>query len=382
VVYSPRQPGRKELRIDREPPMQIEINVGEHNSVQREASVRIRAQELQAVHLHVAEPEKRNRTRLYLRRHALPEEKQDRTRSFIDPRRPLRSPCEPDKLPIAAHVKRMRESGMIPSPVFSAGSDLERFGLEVSMLAVPISDLVANLLRPFYHRDAFGPHHLFYFMDEPIGRREYWCAAFLQTVPGEGRLEILPMRFDVDRERALDRSGRDMADCGLIWAASLVPLVVGGNPLSAVEIASHDYDLRQVLDQDAERAIQYAYDGWYDKWDERVREIVQAHQNQGRGFAVYYHSILGVDRSKDIHVFQMEGRLPELAVALAKKGITDAGILDSGGSCALYDVWMGSYLNHGWYFREPRGSILVFELKSTQRIPEATEDSWFCRREV
>jgi hypothetical protein len=362
--------------------MKIEISVGERDSVQREARVRIRAQELRAVHLHVAEPEKRNRTRLYLRRHALPEEKQDGTRSSIEPSRPLRSPGEPEKLPIPTHVRHMRESGTIPSPVFPAGSDSERFGLEASMLAVPISDLVANLLRPFYHRDGFGPHRLFYFMDEPINRREYLCAAFLQEAPGEGRLEILPVRFDVDQERVLDRSGHNLADRGLVWAAAIVPLVAGGNPLSIANIASCNYDLRHVLGREDEQAIQYAYDGWYEKWDERVQEIVQAHQDQGRSFAPYYHSILGVDGSSDIHVFQMEGRLPELALTLAEKGIMNAGILDSGGSCALYDVWMGSYLNHGWYFREPRGSILVFELKSTQRIPEATGDSWFCRREV
>jgi hypothetical protein len=359
--------------------MQILIQIGEDLSVERQARVRIRAEEWERVYLHIAEPEKRNRTRFYKRRHPLPEEKGSR---IIDPRYPVQLPDEPRKLSLPDHLAQMRRNGIIPSPTAPRRREGACYGLEPTMLAVPISDLTANLLRPCYQQAGCGPHRLFYFQDEPIRAREYWSVAFLQDNSGAGRLEFLRVHFDADRERVLDRSGADLGARGLVWAAAVVPLVTEGSPLSAPDIASYDYDLRHILGSDGDAALQSAYAAWYEAWDPLVREIVRVHQENGGSFASYYHSILALDRSANLHILQREGRLPELAADLAKEGMVYAGILDSGGSCALHDVWMGSHLNHGWYFREPRGSILVFQLKANQRIPKASKDSWLIRREV
>src|SRR5207245_2248049 len=104
--------------------------------------------------------------------------------------------------------------------------------------------------------------------------------------------------------------------------------------------------------RDAESAIRYAYAGWFGEWERRVGEVVAQHRTHGRSFAQFYHSILALDGVGNVAIRQVEGTLPDLAEALARDGFVGAGVLDSGGSCAIYDVWMASYLNHGWYFRE------------------------------
>jgi hypothetical protein len=249
------------------------------------------------------------------------------------------------------------------------------------MLAVPVSDVVANLMRPAFHRDGLGPHRLFFYEDEPIERLDYWCACLLERGGGQPRLEMRWVRFDPAGDRALDGDGRDLLSDGLVWAVALVPLVVGSNPLDAVAIAQRDYDLRQVLGREAEPIIRYVYEGFGDgRWNARVAEVVSAHEQSGRPFATFYHSVLALDRDGNVLIRQVEGTLPGLALRLAADGIVHAGLLDSGGSCALYDVWLDSYLNHGWYFREPRGAILVFELTSTQRLPLDKPGAWIQRR--
>jgi hypothetical protein len=281
---------------------------------------------------------------------------------------------------IPAHLEEMRRIGMIPVHSSLKHEGPDEFGMEASMIAVPIGDSVANLMRPCYHSLGLGKYKLFYLEDEPISTKDYWCVCFFRTKRGKAKLVLDRIRFDAEQDRALSLSKEDLVEQGLVWAASLVPLIANGRALSAVEIAQNNYDLRQIVGRGADEAIRYAYEGWFDQWDARVEKVVSDHIKSGAGFARYYHSILGLDESSNVYLYQIEGTLPDLANTLAREGIVAAGVLDSGGSCALYDVWMGSYLNHNWYFREPRGGILVFELSSYQRIPRSTPDSWFNRR--
>ena len=148
-------------------------------------------------------------------------------------------------------------------------------------------------------------------------------------------MEMRWVRFDPTLDRVHDMSRSDMLDEGLVWSAAFVPLVVNGHALTAVEIAQNDYDLRQILGRAASDHIRYAYEGWFAEWDERVARIVSSHELSGQPFARFYHSILGIDEAGNVHIRQVEGVLPDLANDLAREGIVDAGILDSGGSCAL-----------------------------------------------
>jgi hypothetical protein len=354
--------------------MRITLQLGEEGLSDRRADLKISSKELTIVHLHLAYPESRNRTGRYMRRHPRhPGEK-------VNPNEPLRSSDEPKKLPIPAHLEEMYRLGIIPNWSGPVRNNSDTYRLESAMIAVPISDLVANLLRPCFHRSGLERYRLFYFEDEPIDRRDYFCACFFHPSAKAGHLQLRQVRFDTVNDSVLDPySGQDLLEEGLIWAAAIVPLVIDKEPLSALQIAQNDYDLRQLLGRKAEEPIKYAYKGWFDQWNQRVAEVVAQHEREKKPFATFYHSIIAMDEEGQIHIRQQEGALPELAESLKAEGMIAAGILDSGGSCALYDVWVGNYLNHSWYFREARGAIIVFQLNTKLRIP-LDEKSWIHQR--
>jgi hypothetical protein len=347
----------------------IEIKQG------RCARVQIGPQELSGAYLHLASAELRNRTDHFMRRHAATQQQPP------SPNHPVRSAQEPRKLSIPEHLREMVATGTLASTPMVLEQNHERFLVEPARLVVPISDVVANLLRPCYHRDGLGPHRVFFFEGEPIDRKVYFCVCFFSRGPAQaGQLQLRPVRFDERSDEALDPQGECLAEQGLVWAAALVPLVMDRWPSQPAQIAREDYDLRQILGRDAETEIQYAYGGWFEQWDVRVSEVVARHQRLVKPFASFYHSILAIDASGAIHILQTEGSLPELAQKLANEGMVAAGLLDSGGSCALYDPWIAGYLNHNWYYRERRGAILVFELNTTLRVPSDQSDSWLTRR--
>jgi len=364
--------------------LRLSIELAGASKNARAAELRLDADELAAVHLHLAFPEKRNRTGLYMRRHAhAPDEP-------VGPNEPLRSPEEPPKLTIPEHVEQMDREKRIElgaphgparrSPVQALPA---RDPQEPAMLVVPISDLVANLLRPCFHRDGWPGARLFFLDEEPIHSRTYFCLCCFDDSETQRprRLAFRHVRFDCELDRAVDVSGADLLEEGLVWAAAVVPLVADGRALPTAEIARADYDLRQIVGRHNETPIRHAYEGWFDEWDDRVEKIVAAHQRIGRPFETFYHSVLGIDAAGNVLIRQKESTLPDLANSLQSEGIVAAGLLDSGGSSAIYDVWSASYLNHGWYYREPRGAILLFELTWTRRLPDHTPDSWVCRRD-
>lgn len=360
--------------------MKILLDIGGPKSGERQVAVQIARSELFAAYLHLASPEARNRTGRYIRRHGLRGEPGDDALGPVVPNVPVRRADEPPKLTIAAHLEVMRQKGMLAPAVPAQRQTDAAFVEERVMLAVPISDLAANLLRPCFHRDGLGAHRVFHFIDEPLSKRNYWCICFFAGDNGSGRLEMRRLRFDAEKDCVWDTQGMDLEEAGVEWAAAIVPLVTDGRALSAEEIAINDYDLRQIFGRHANAAIQYAYEGWYTEWENRVRHIVTEYKRSGQCFATFYHSILAMDDNGDIHIRQVEGVLSDLAEALAREGMVAAGVLDSGGSCALYDVWLASYLNHSSYFREARGAVLVFALTSSQRIPSDTSGTWIERR--
>jgi hypothetical protein len=354
--------------------MKVTIEIGGDSNEGRTAHVRISKDELDSALLHIAQPEMRNRSECYMRRHPVPGEPP------VAPNKPFRCPTAPPKLPIPEHISLMRREGILCPPKRSRDGDSgEEFLLEPAMIAFPISDIVANLLRPAFHRDRLGSTRLFCFADEPIHDRAYHCLCFFQGSAGNF-IDIRPVKFDPDRDEATDSLGKDLLPQGLVWAAAVVPLVVDGRALTPVEITLWDYDLRQIVGRESEKAITQAYSGWPGHWPDHVQRLIRSHKSSGRPFETFYHSIIALDRAGDIHIIQRDGNLPGLAEELADSGYISAGLLDSGGSCALYDPWSGSYLNQSWYYREPRGAIIVLQTKAHQRIP-VRGGSWASRRE-
>lgn len=357
--------------------MRVVVEIGESGAAERWAEVRIAAAEIARVHLNLSQPDLRNRSEHYLRRH--PGRRGDVEAG--------EGSGVPPKLTIPEHLREMRAAGRLPAPGPVRREGDEVFGSEPAMLVVTVSDLTANLLRPSWHRDGLGPRRLFHFAGEPIAERSYSCLCFIDAP--EPRLTIREVRFDPAGDRALDVGGpggadagragiegvergaeRGLLDEGLVWTAALVPLVAQGRALPAEEIARRNYDLRQMLGRDESTSARRAYEAWPQGWDERVAEAVAEHRRGGRPFASFYHGVLALDGEGGVVIRQLESPLPELAEELAREGFAAAGLLDSGGSCALYDPWLPGYLNRGWYFREPRGAVLVFELRAGQRLDE------------
>jgi hypothetical protein len=354
--------------------MKIILEIG-GDGRERTAEVIIHRDELSTVHLNLAYPDKRNRSDLYMRRHRKAEDGINVPTANC----PERKADAPSKLSIAAHLEILRAKGAIPkTKPLTSRSDKESFSAEPSLLAVPISDLVANLLRPCYHKDKLGAYRIFFFKDEPIKDRRYFCIYTKQQTLQKQELCFGHLKFDLERDRVTDENDMELDD--IIWAAALVPLVVDQRALSSFEIAVNDYDLRQILGRDAEDEIRRAYDGWYGKWNANIAKTMEDWDRNQKSYSVFYHSIIAVDGNGCIHIFQQEGALPIIANELVKQGIVAAGLLDSGGSCCLYDPWMASYLNQCRYYREKRGAILVFELKSNQWIPVNENGSWLQRR--
>jgi hypothetical protein len=358
--------------------LKLTIEIAGPSRNNRAADLRLDAAELVAVHLHLAYPEKRNRTGLYMRRHA------HEPGEAVGPNQPLRSPEEPPKLTIPEHVEKLDRQKQIElgAPYEASVCLPARPPEEPAMLVVPISDLVANLLRPCFHRDGWPGARLFFLDEEPIDSRTYFCLCCFPDNEERRpcRLAFRQVRFDAAGDRALGAGGTDLLEEGLVWAAAVVPLVAEGRALPMVPIAQANYDLRQVVGRHNEAPIRHAYEGWFDEWNARVEKVVAHHQRIGRPFETFYHSALGIDAEGNVLIRQREATLPDLAGSLESEGMVAAGLLDSGGSSAIYDVWSASFLNHGWYYREPRGAILLFELSHTRHLPRFARDSWVCRR--
>jgi hypothetical protein len=355
--------------------VKIEIQIGCPGEVNRTARISIDKTELDTVALNIAFPEARNRTGLYMRRHP---KRPESAGCFVGPNNPLRSREEPKKMAIHEHLTQMG-LGLTVTPRFENDS-VERYQTTSALIAVPVSDTVANLLRPCFSQSGLGGRRLFFFEDEPIASRHYWALCCFDGNKGSPRLDMLDVKFDLQCDSIRSIDGRDLSKEGLQWAVSLVPLVKNGKSLSPCEIAQSDYDLRHIFGHSNTEEIASAYDVWYEGWNDRVAQLVSRKLQDGTPFEVYYHSVIGIGSSGAIRILQSDSTLPDLARELAKSGLLAAGLLDSGGSCAVYDNWLGGYLNHGWYFREPRGAILAFRLKAPERIPEPKIGSWIRSR--
>src|SRR5437763_15179445 len=119
--------------------MKITLEIdGSTTREERGAELHLPRHELATVHLHLAFPEQRDRTGLYMRRHG----------PAADPNHPFRSEQEPSKLPIAEHLEQMFQAGTLHRLTPPAEKCPEPFRVEPARFVVPVSDLAANLLRP------------------------------------------------------------------------------------------------------------------------------------------------------------------------------------------------------------------------------------------
>ena len=276
--------------------MKIEIEIGTNNNINRTASVTIEAHELKSAALHIAFAAGRNRTGLYMRRHRKPCDLE--SGYTVGPNDPIRFADEPKKLSIPEHIKKMKFGTQPSSEIVAQGS--ERFRTVPSVIAVPVSDVAANLLRPCFMKTGFGEKHIFFFEDEPIELRSYWAACLFSDERGRPEIKFMDIIFDVDGDSVHALDGQNLVTKGLEWAVCLVPLVKNSKAVAPQEIAKNDYDLRHIFGRNANKEFFSPYDVWYDGWNERVDKAVQKHIDSGSTFEIYYHSILGIDSNGSI----------------------------------------------------------------------------------
>jgi hypothetical protein len=349
------------------------MDIGHGRSANRTVSVTIAPSELSTAILNIAYAGERNRSSYYMRRHPKPGDLASGIR--VGPNAPLYYGAEPRRLTIAEHLRFMNRVSVASHENIDSGQP-DSFNLQPAQIVVPVSDVTANLLRPCYSHQRLGRWRTFFLEDEPIDRKAYWAVCLFEE-NGIRAIKFMDLSFDVRSDTVRSIDGRDLSTQGLEWAVALVPLVKHGAPVSVADIAMADYDLRQVFGRTSEWEIRWVYEGWYDKWEERIAELVAEYQERRREFEVFYHSILALDGSGAIQILQVDATLPQLAEDLARAGTVSAGLLDSGGSCALFDPWLQGYLNHGWYFREARGAVLCFELRAMERLPKSAASAWF-----
>jgi hypothetical protein len=331
---------------------------------QRGVHVRWSAGELSRALLSVSSAAERNRTRGYMRRHPLPGEN-----AYEIINSPVQLADAPPKWTIERHVNHLREQGELwpPQPAVDDGG---AFQVEPYRMVVPISDVTANLLRPCYHARAFGKPRVFGFADEPFAEQRYFSLACQQGADGSDHLSLGRFTYDIEHDVP------EPHEPSLLWVAGLVPLVEDGRALAAQEIAVHDYDLRQFVGRKPTPAILAAYADWPKHWPERVRQLIGEQKASQQPIASFYHSAIGCTTDGAWHLIQREATLPDLARDLAQLGLVSAGLLDSGGSVALYDAWLDTFLSHSWYYRQPRGAVLLLEMNLPQRIPAERRESW------
>jgi hypothetical protein len=228
------------------------------------------------------------------------------------------------------------------------------------VVAVPFSDLSANLLRPSWARHAHPP--LFHFSGEPLEEAPYHALACF-GVDERRTLAIRSVTLTRD-DRVLDAdTGEDLGEQGLLWAGCSAPLVRHGECVSDQVIARHEYDLRHLLPPevaDSTLALWLDRPRFHAALDSAIRTVAAR--------PAWYHSALGLAASGDLIVLQKFATLQQIAMDLKELGAVDALLLDSGGSCGVWTSFARTWISRGWYFRPARGAVLLVRLHGEQRV--------------
>lgn len=328
------------------------------------ATLRIFGDGIEQVHLSVASRAARNRKALYSKKHG------------------------DSKL---ASRDRPEELTAVNTPILEHYKSLPKSFENSRVIALPISDLTANPLRPHYDAsispEQLGGYsdgsdtRLFYLEDEPIGEVPY-TLLFSYEERGQTRLAI-HHEVKVEPNGSLPDKIPQATLEGLNWWAACPPLLMGGQHyLDRYTLL--DYDLRHVFGfpesfskgsearSEKEKELldmyqQSSFPNW-GKWCDLVRQKLRGLQSYETG----YHAALGIS-GRELIVVHRITTIPNLAEELRSLGAQDAVLLDSGGSCAIWANWANGgdagVLASAWNFRPPRGAVIFLVLKG-KRFPQ------------
>jgi hypothetical protein len=293
--------------------------------------------EINHMSLSMADREKRNGTSLYQKKHILGSQKTaERKKNFADL-----------NITIPEHFKQ------------NFGLD-DVFHVENRYLVVGVGDCTANLFRPSFDTSKKRP--LFFLEDEPIEQKEYH--GFIVREEGNEtniRIEKIIFRNGIPLE-----NGKQIDN--LKWLFCSTPLVYKENVVSASEMVVNDYDLRHTFGKSANEFTNRLYfqlRTGYKNFVEMVKENESRILTAGPEVE-WYHAGIGIKNNKIIVIHHI-GSLKELALKFKEVGVSDAVLLDSGGSPVIWVNWnMGGTIAHHVNFRPKRGAIIIIEIKSNQ----------------
>jgi hypothetical protein len=328
-----------------------------------ETTLRLSFDEIESVVLSVSLREARNRSAFYQRKHVSPAagmNTRDRAPELAALNRP-----------ISEHYRRLGST---------VGSLHDR-----RVTAFPISDLTANPLRPHFDAEADRKTPgagLFYLQDEPLGEVPYTLLVCRRTGSG--------VQFEIQHEVRVRPDGSvppaDLCRDLIYWIACPPLLRAGEHDLERYAVL--DYDVRHVFGfphsfaesghASAEQQTRYLAEFYaaFPKWKE-WSALISERLGTAKPLETGYHAALGLSASEMILIHRIAS-IPELAAELQRLGASDAVLLDSGGSCAIWANWLngnqgGVFANH-YNYREARGAVMFLILKGSRGLPDKHRD--------
>jgi hypothetical protein len=191
---------------------------------------------------------------------------------------------------------------------------------------------------------------------EPFSKREYSCF----IVPAEEKPLIERLGFDEEENPEFFGLKN-----GIKWCISGQQILYDNEPVPIKHIAKEFYDARHIFalkdwgpkKEEGTRILNDIFKGYPDEFEKNMQARLNSEPR-----AEYYHSVLGI-KGESIVLYQSYGAIEDIASRLAKKRVTDAIVLDQGGSVGTYASWLNGYLNKSSYFRPERISTIAFTLK-------------------
>lgn len=199
---------------------------------------------------------------------------------------------------------------------------------------------------------------------EPFAERVYSCF----VVPKQGPSKIKDVTFDTSGA-IKDADGIDL-DFEVDWCSSGQQIVKDNQVVPIESMIEQFSDPRHVFElkdygktKEKDIAIMHQLLAGYPR-GYREKMLEQLENGLTRG--THYHNLIGTTQ-QGIAIFESSGILEEVAQRAIGKGITDAIVLDNGGSIGVYTSWLyqnGGFINHGSYFRPQRISTIALVLTS------------------
>lgn len=309
-------------------------------------TLKVRTQQITKAGLTTASRKRRNRSKLYQRKHDPTDAKEHGAHTHQRP-----AAMADLNRPIPWHYQRfLAANGWYEStapPTYAFG----------------IGDLTANPLRPSYNASEHEP--LFFLKDEPIGDVRYTLLV-CYLCEDEIRFAILH-EVQVGKDGSLPLGVPSQIREGLAFWAACPAVLTNGN-YCPTSFATLDYDIRHwtgwFARDEAEEAAMWKLHRCFpnhDEWKKAVQEAL----DRGLQPKPIYHAALGIADDERVVIVHRVATPQGLAEELALEGCRQGVLLDTGGSPFLWSnlpVSEGTVLACSSEFRPNRGAVVFLAM--------------------